>query len=171
MECSSILKNDKESVKYRRDQNTLVVLGTGVIAFGLWGIIKTIAQVLLGLQLFDPEDVETLGPAGMVVTIVIIVLLFSFDIFLRLYVGLRAHREANGKKYGNGHLVACSWLILGSVLSIALVFWAITQAEGDPFDNVAAIFLELSSLIITVEVFAATIGVRRYRKKYGMEGK
>ena len=102
MECSSILKNDKESVKYRRDQNTLVVLGTGVIAFGLWGIIKTIAQVLLGLQLFDPEDVETLGPAGMVVTIVIIVLLFSFDIFLRLYVGLRAHREANGKNTVTG---------------------------------------------------------------------
>ena len=109
--------------------------------------------------------------SGIIITVLCFTVLFSFDIFLRLYVGLRAHREAKGKKYGNGHLVACGWLILGSVLSIALVFWAITQAEGDPFDNVAAIFLELSSLIITVEVFAATIGVRRYRKKYGMEGK
>ena len=171
MECSSILKNDKESVKYRRNQNTLVVLGTGVIIFGLWGIIKIIAQALLGMEIADPEDVNALGPVGTVIMTLFIASIFTLDVILRLYVGIRAHREAEGKKYGVGHLVVCGWLIFGSVLSIAVVFWGMTQAEGDFFDNLTAIFLELSSLVITVEVFAASIGVRRYRKKHGMEDK
>lgn len=170
MECNSILKNDKESVKYRRNQNTLVVLGTGVIIFGFWGIIKIIAQLLLGMKIVDPEDLEELGPVGTVITMLFIASIFAVDVILRLYVGLRVRREADGKRYGVGHLVVCGWLIFGSVLSIAIVFWDMMLADGDFFDNLTAIFLELSSLVITVEVFAASISVRRYRKKHGMEG-
>jgi hypothetical protein len=169
MECSSILKNDKDSIKYRRNLNTLVVLGTGVIIFGFWGIIKIIAQSFLGLQIIDPADLEELGPVGVVITMILTAAILSLDVILRLYVGLRARREAGGKKYGVGHLIVCGWLIIGSVLSIVAVFWAMTEAIGDFFDNLTAIFLELSSLVTTVEVFAATISVRRYRRKYGME--
>ena len=97
MECSSILKNDKDSIKYRRNLNTLVVLGTGVIIFGFWGIIKIIAQAFFGLQIIDPADLEGLGPVGVVITMILTAAILSLDVILRLYVGLRARREAGGK--------------------------------------------------------------------------
>ena len=171
MECSSILKNDKESVNYRRNLNTLVVLGTGVIVFGFWGIIKILAQLMLGIRIVEPEDLEDLGPIGIIIVMLIIVSIYAVDVILRLCVGIMARREAEGKKCGKGYLVACGWLIFGSVLSVVLVFLSIAQAEDDFFDNLTAIFMEISSLVITVEVFAASISVRRYRKKRGMEEK
>ena len=35
---------------------------------------------------------------------------------------------------------------------------------------IVAVFMELSSLVITVEVFMASVSVRRYRKKLSKEG-
>ena len=89
---------------------------------------------------------------------------------MRLYVGLRARREGRGLKVGVGHLIVSVILILGSLLSIILVAYSIMTAQGDFYDNIVAVFMELSSLVITVEVFMASVSVRRYRKKLSKEG-
>jgi hypothetical protein len=43
--------------------------------------------------------------------------------------------------------------------------------NGEPDENFIALFLELTSFAITLEVFMASISVRRYRKKTAGEAK
>jgi len=171
MEENEILKNDPASVKYRRNKNILNVLGSGVIMFGFWTIIKIIAQVLLGDQYIDRESIMELGIGGTIFVVFVVAFVFSIDFIMRLYVGLRARRESRGQKVGSGHLVVSVFLILGSLLSIGVVIWNIMDTQGDLDDNIAAIFLELSSLVITLEVFMASVSVKRYRKKLSKEGR
>ena len=168
---NDILKNDAGSVKYRRNQNTLVVLGTGVILFGFWGIIKLIAQLLLGFRLIEPEDMEDLGTEGTIFVVVFVALVLSLDVILRLYAGLRARREGLGKKVGVGHLIVLVLLILESVFTTAFVIWTIVTPYEEVEDSFTALLMELSSLVITLEVFLASVSVRRYRKKLAKEAK
>lgn len=166
MEKNDIIKNDIESVNYRRNLNILVVLGTGVMMFGAWGVIKLIAQVLLGYSIYDPAELEELGPIGSLLFYFIMAFILSLDVILRLYAGLRARREGHGKKTGAGHLVVSVILILGSIISIIAVIWNIMTLTGEQDENFIGLFMELSSLVVTLEVFIASISVRRYRKKY-----
>ena len=171
MEENNILKNDKASVNYRRNQNTLIVLGTGVMLFGFWGIIKLIAQILLGFQIFDPKDLEDLGPEGTIFVLFFVAIVLSIDVILRLYASLRARREGLGKKTGVGHLIVLVMLLISSVFTTSFVIWAIMTMNGEPDENFIALFLELTSFAITLEVFMASISVRRYRKKTAGEAK
>lgn len=168
---NNILKNDKESVKYRRNRNTLIVLGTGVILFGFWGIIKLIAQVLLGFQLFDPELLDGLEPEGVVFVMFVVAAVLSTDVILRLYAGLRARREGYGNKVGAGLRIVLIMLLSGSLFSVAAVIYSIMTATGDLEENITGLFMELSSLVITLEVFMASASVRKYRKRSGKEVK
>ena len=160
MEDNTILKNDKETVKYRRNLNTLVVFGTGVVLFGFWGIIKLIAQILLGFQIVDPELLDGLDPAGIVFVMFFVAAVLAIDVILRLYAGLRARREGYGKKTGAGHRIVLVLLII-----------SIMTASGDLEENITGLFMELSSLVITLEVFMASVSVRKYRKRTGTEVK
>ncbi len=171
MENNDIVKNDAESVKYRRNMNTLVVLGTGIMLFGFWGIIKLIAQVLMGYQIFDPALFDGYEPGLIVFTMFFTAAVLSIDVILRLYAGLRAVRDGLGKKTGIGHLIVAVMLIIGSALSIFIVTFGILTANGDLEENFVSLFMELSSLVITLEVFMASISVRRYRKNNGKEVK
>ncbi len=171
MENNTILKNDKETVKYRRNLNTLVVFGTGVAVFGFWGIIKLIAQILLGFQIVDPELLDGLNPAGIVFVMFFVAAVLAIDVILRLYAGLRARREGYGKKTGAGHRIVLILLIISSVITVTFVIISIITASGDLEENITGLFMELSSLVITLEVFMASASVRKYRKRTGTEVK
>lgn len=157
--------NGRESVKYRRNCNTLVVLGTGVILYGFWTIIKIAMCLIFGVELFDEEDVAEFGPVGMTFLMIILVLILAVDVFIRLYAGLRARYEGTGKKAGKSYLVWCVWLILESAFSIFIVVPDIIDMNGDFIDTYLSVFMELTSLAMTIEVFIAGISVRKYRKK------
>ena len=167
LENNTILRNDAESVKYRRNLNNLVVLGTGVILFGFWGLIKLIAQSLLGIQIFEPSLLDGLPPIWTVITMFLIAAMFSLDVILRLYAGLRAIREARGKKTRSGYLTVSVILIFGSFISIASVIFSILTATGELEENFVMLFMELSSLVLTLEMFMASVSVRKYRKRTG----
>ena len=161
----NILLNDPESLSYRRNSSTLVILGTGVIAFGFWGIIKLAAQVFLGVQIFYPEDLETLGEDGVLFATIIGFIVMFIDVILRLIAGFKAINEGRGKKAGKGYLVILMWLIAGSAFSVFSVFLELLNLRGDFESNFVSIFMELTSLVISLEVFIAGVSVKKYKKK------
>ena len=167
MENENVLANSRESVKYRRNCNTLVVLGTGVILYGFWSIIKLAMCLIFGVELFDMNDLEALGPIGISFVMIVVVIIMAVDVFIRLHVGLRAGYEGKGKKVRKSYLIWCVWLILESAIAIALVVPDIINMEGDFIDTYLSVFMELCSLSFSIEVFIAGISVRKYRKKTG----
>ena len=56
MENSGCLQNDPGSVRFRRNSNTLTILGAGVSIYGFWGIIKLFTQIALGIRIFDEAN-------------------------------------------------------------------------------------------------------------------
>ena len=71
-----ILENSPEAIRYRRNLNTLSILGVGVIVFGFWGIIKIAAELFLGVDLYSSVDME--GFSEFEITIVNITVFIVF---------------------------------------------------------------------------------------------
>ena len=162
---TDILQNDPESIKFRRDSNTLVILGIGVIMFAFWSIIKLLMQLLLNIKIF-PEDLEKeYGPFIILISMVVLVIIMAVDVLIRLFVGLRACRDGRGVKVSKAYLIFNVLLIMGSLVSVFFVLQSIESAEGDFIDNYIGLLMELSSLFVSVEVLLAGISVRRYRRR------
>ncbi len=161
----NVLANDRESVKYRRNCNTLVVFGTGVILYGFWSIIKLAMCLIFEVEIFNKEDLEEFGPIGISIVLVIVVIIMAVDVLIRLRTGLRARYEGAGKKAGKSYLFWCIWLILESTISIIIVVPDVINMQDDFIDTYLSVFMELTSLAMTIEVFMAGISVRKYRKK------
>ncbi len=159
----NILRNDPAAIRFRRDSDTLVILGTGVMGFGVWGIVKLIAQFIVGEELFSAEDVETLGPVGMFITVAILIYLLTLEVLIRVYIGISAGKEGRGRKTGPAYLVITAILILSSVFSIWFVLDTLASIGGGLFETVTSLFLEITSLVISIELFVAGIRVRRYK--------
>ena len=166
MENTDILRNDPESLRYRRESSTLVVLGTGVMVFGIWSIIKLIGTFAFRIPLFTESEEEDLGSVGMIFAVIIAVIIVSVDVLLRIFVGIRARREGEGKKKaGKAYLVFLVLMIIVSVLSVVVEIDTVLSAERDFFDSYANLIMELTSLVVSFEVFMAAIYVRRFRAK------
>ena len=167
---SLILDNSPEAVSYRRNISTLGILGIGVIVFGFWGIIKLIAELFLGIDIYRPEDLEGLDETAIMIVNVTIFVIMTIDIILRIIVGLKARREGRGKKTGRGYLVIILMLIISSTFNVCVVAWDLITMRGAFGEDFAAIFMELSSLVVSLEVFIAAVSVRRYRRNHPVGG-
>ena len=161
-----ILENSPEAIRYRRNLNTLSILGVGVIIFGFWGIIKIAAEFFLGIDLYRSVDVEGFSDFEMTIITIIVFVIMTVDIILRIIVGLKAKREEHGKKTGRGYLIIILMLVISSSINATAVAWELINMNGAFFENFVAIFMELSSLVVSLEVFIAAVSVRRYRRKY-----
>ena len=135
--------------------------------FGFWGIIKLAAQLFFGIELFKPEDLEGFDETAKMIVTVLVFVFMAIDVILRLIVGLKAIREGREKKTGKGYLVICLFLIIVSAYSVYLLAADLINMEEDSFiDSFVAVFMELSSLVISIEVFIAGISVKRYKSKH-----
>ena len=161
-----ILDNSPEAVRYRRNLNTLSILGIGVIVFGFWGIIKIAAELFLGIDVFNPEDVKELNELGIMIVHITLYIVLTVDIFLRIIVEIKAKREEHGRKTGRGYLVIILWLVLSSSVNVTAAAWEIITMRAAFFEYFVAIFMELSSLVVSLEVFIAAVSIRRYRRKH-----
>ena len=161
-----ILENSPEAISYRRNINTLSILGIGVIAFGFWGVIKLIAELFLGIDIYRPEDLEGFDETAIMILNITLFTILTIDIILRIIVGLKARCEGRGKKTGRVYLVIILMLIISSTFNVCVVAWDLITMRGTFGEDFVAIFMELSSLVVSLEVFIAAVSVRRYRRKF-----
>ena len=151
---------------YGPEYESLSILGIGVIVFGFWGIIKIAAELFLGIDVFNPEDVKELNELGIMIVHITLYVVLTVDIILRIIVGIKAKREEHGRKTGRGYLVIILWLVLSSSVNVTAAAWEIITMRAAFFEYFVAIFMELSSLVVSLEVFIAAVSVRRYRRKH-----
>ena len=165
----TILKNAPESIRFRRDSHTLSILGMGVILFGFWSVFKVLAQAVLGVPLFTSTDLKELEGTGVDMNVLIIVLsaLLAGDVIVRLIVGLCSMAEGRNheKRIKRIYLVFAVWEILFEVFSVISVFIQMMKEEERSFlEMYISFFMELSALVILLEVYIAAISVRKYKK-------
>lgn len=168
LQTNGIVSNSPEAVKFRRNSSTLRILGAGVIIYGFWSVIKVIAYVVLGIPLYSAADIENLGEITIDFLLAVLAVLMAGDVIVRLIIGIFAWIEGRrqDKRAPGFYLIFTVWEILFCIFSVYSVIAQFLTLSNDTFIEVyVSLFMELTSLVILIEVYIAALSVRRYKKR------
>ncbi|MBQ7715557.1 MAG: hypothetical protein IJT70_06785 [Clostridia bacterium] len=158
-----------KEVKLRRFGNLLTVSGLGVIAFGVWNVLKMILVFVMQRDMIEAIFAEISADALIkYITIAIIAAIMLLDFLIRLFVGLSARAEGFGKKKGVAYIVFAVLLVLGSVSSLVLVFYDTDSLTKNPILQTAvSVILEITSMVATIELIVAAVTVKKIKSEIG----
>ena len=151
----------------RRKQVTLVTLGTGVILFGVWSVVKSL--LYFRTNLFNDLDTQIepkLLPYVKLAVVVIVALFVLADMGIRLKIGRRARAEGMGRRQKNGYLILAALIVLvniiGDLLGVyALVKYGVSEQSGP--DYIVSVLVDLSSTALLAELIVTVLRVRKLR--------
>ena len=119
-------ENDTLQIQLRKNQDTLKIVGLGVMAFGAWSIVKSILYTTaqwssIKEEIVVPEANETI--AKMVYLFMIAVIL-TVEIAIRLYIGRSAIAEGRGERRRPGYVVV-AFLITAIGLTLTVTAFVV----------------------------------------------
>lgn len=177
-------KNSAIEIELRKRQNTLIIAGAGTIIFGVWSIVKT-----LGLFYFDrarrmavlkgmiEAGGETWEDRYYLLAVVLTVIILMWDLAFRAFIGWAAISEGMGKRRSILYIIVACLMLLGSAGTITglsseyvrfLVQLTSETPEATTQDpSLSAVIIEITSLIMLVEMIHASIRVRKLTKESG----
>ena len=159
---SSIISNDPKSVKLRRNRNTLVVAGMGVVAFGIWSIIKTLMEGLFGSLVDEMKELLIEMPTAVKFFILCFTAIFMLiDVLLRILIGVLAYRNSKREKQSLSILIPAVMVGITSAFSLFVVVHSMLVENKFTVDNYVAFFVELTSFSILLELIIVTIDNKR----------
>ena len=155
-----------QQARIRRLQDTLIIAGGGVIAFGVWSLAK-LALFFVFVdesqlrQLLGLGDSIPMTPLYIAAGIVVLI-----DLAVRAYVGLSARSEGRGQKKSPFYLVVAIFVALLNASSV------IAPLFGAPvglsiLDSVVSVVIEATSLTALVLVIYCSVCLRRLDKAKG----
>lgn len=159
---------NKETTEYqlqlrlRKNQSDLAAIGLGVIAFGVWSVIKTVLGVAL-----DPENYLASFEGDRYMLLAFWIILggaLAIDLALRLFIGRSAIAEGKGKKRRAGYIVLA---LLMAVLSFVLLTVGLILQGTSSFTGTAVVTMvvELTSDVLLLEMCISAIRIRRIKRK------
>ena len=150
----------------RRKQVTLVTLGTGVILFGVWSVVKSLLYFRTNLFAdLDTQAEPELLPY-MLATVVIVALFVLADLGIRLKIGRRARAEGMGRRQKNGYLILAALIVLVNITGDLLGVYFIVKngvPEQSGLDYVVSVLVDLSSTVLLAELIVTALRVRKLR--------
>ena len=150
----------------RRKQVTLVTLGTGVILFGVWSVVKSLLYFRTGLFSDLDTQVEPELLPYMLATVVIVALFVLADLGIRLKIGRRARAEGMGRRQKNGYLILAALIVLVNITGDLLGVYYIVKngvPEQSGLDYVVSVLVDLSSTVLLAELIITVLRVRKLR--------
>ena len=152
--------------KLRRSQVTLVTLGTGVILFGVWSVVKSLLYFRTNLFADLDTQVEPELLPYMLATVVIVALFVLADLGIRLKIGRRARAEGMGRRQKNGYLILAALIVLVNITGDLLGVYYIAKngvPEQSGLDYVVSVLVDLSSTVLLAELIITALRVRKLR--------
>ena len=184
-------QNEPNDIKIRKLRDTLVTGGLAIIGFGVWTVIKSIMEVFTILQpmieSISLEDLSKLqaeqveqAKAMIADNSLFYILLFMIIVFLaadlgvRVFVGLSARAVGLQKKRRNGkERSGIIWLIFGIILAAFGIYSVVVTLIGTDeilrvhsvMYYVISLFVDVTSIIVTVELVISGFRLRALVKK------
>lgn len=178
------LNNTERDIDIRSHQNTLIIVGAGTVAFGLWTVVKYAGIMLMRRNVIiegvkNSEEFGAFSKAGVSDAVIFNVLfgmvlfLLILDLLFRLYIGASAIAEGNGtRKRKNGFyiFVAVIMIIVGisTIITSFLNGFKVNDSEAlTLFGNespVTAAIIEATSTIMLIHMVHSAHTVRKYRR-------
>ena len=160
-------ENDALQIQLRKNQDTLKIVGLGVMAFGAWSIVKSILYTTaqwssIKEEIVVPEANETI--AKMVYLFMIAVIL-TVEIAIRLYIGRSAIAEGRGERRRPGYVVV-AFLITAIGLTLTVTAFVVPGIRMElNLEALVSLFVEITSAVITLEMCWSAIRVRKLRRQ------
>jgi hypothetical protein len=154
---------DKE---IRRRQSILATTGQGVIAFGLWEVIKINLYYLLGRgYVFDAMGMTgTEFEAGfaLIFSWLFLMIFGVTNLLIKIYIGRAAIFEANN--YHKDNIFYCLAIIM-TIINALTLFSSVLNVNIDKHipDFVASFLLDSTSLYMMIELISSTRKLRILR--------
>lgn len=153
-------------VQLRRNQNTLVIVGKGVIAFGVWSVVKAVLHTLLNSSTYldFQKYPEVSRWAMLIIFTTILLLLLSLTLLLRFRIGRSAIAEGQGKKV-KPYLGLAGFLTAVNMISFGMQVWSLFHSPASASTTLAAMLVDLTSVVTLVELLAAAVQVRKIKQQ------
>lgn len=150
----------------RRRRSELLTLGYGIIAFGLWSVLKTYLYTWVDPIIREADVTAENRTAAAIVAYIMITMVLAVDFGLRLYVGMSARAEGMGKKKGRGYIIVAALMLLISVLLWFLSLGYIqSRAENESLmDYIISMVVDLTSIAILARLVYNAVKVRQLRR-------
>ena len=175
-----------EEIKLRKYEHALVISGVGVIAFGVWSVIKAAIYFILfpleQLKVADmSKEIGQLQSIGLTdrelgyMLAAAILFAMLLDCSLRLYIGRSALMDGRRlKKKRFTYVVIAMFIAAGLITNIMTRCLRMGSPEETAWSNVIAsanvsVFVDITSVLALVEMIIAAIMVRRLRKEIGTD--
>ncbi|MBP5167762.1 MAG: hypothetical protein ILP14_00965 [Oscillospiraceae bacterium] len=151
----------------RRKQISLHTLGTGIILFGAWSVVRA----MLVLQAKPLAELDLPDDPQIVLFIKILFFLFLGFFLLasfsfRLYIGLSAQAEGTGRKKKSFYLYLTAVILLINILAFFLSLYSLfTNRFGNynTLDYIVTILVDLTSNILLAQLISTALRVRKLR--------
>ena len=159
--------NDELLIRLRKNQNTLVVVGIGVIAFGIWSIIKGVLYTAFNLESLLGSTTELTLDRWIVELVFwgVLGIILAIDLALRLYVGLSAMSEGRGRKKHYVYIVLAILMALLSMISLVATMYSLAMHKSESVsDALVTIVVELTSGITLFEMAVSAVKVKRLNR-------
>jgi len=151
----------------RRRRSELLTLGYGIIAFGLWSVLKTYLYTWVDPIIKEIDTEEQYKMAATILAYVMISIILAADFGLRLYVGMSARAEGMGKKKGRAYIVVAALMLFVSVmLWLASLGFVQSRAEKEALmDYIVSMVVDLTSIAILARLVYNAVKVRQLRRQ------
>ena len=156
----------------RRYQNILVCVGSGVITFGFWSLVKGVMSLFSfkdkWIQMVN-DAAKTDAPADILMTALVISfgIVIAVDLAIRLVIGLSARKEGMGRddRRHKGYLVLALISAAFSAFSMITDIQYFLGGLENLLDGIVTAIIDFTSLIMLLELFVAAIKVRKLKGK------
>ena len=149
----------------RRSRSTLRILGTGVIVFTVWSVLKTILLFLLiPLEQTPAGEISDKEAVVLLIIFLAIFLFIILDLLVRLRLGFCARAEGLGKHRGTAYVVFAFIYFFFQIFIAALSFYQLLRygLVGQSIPEAAAsLLLEISSVVTMGEMAFTAVKVKR----------
>ena len=155
----------------RKYSNNLIVAGTGVMAFGIWNVVKAMMMAFLGVDDLKIELLKANGGSDINVLVVgyaIFSAVLIISIAVRGYVGLIARAIGNGKRTPKRFIVISAVLLVIDIVSIVGTYvMAWNESYLSEADKFVTLVIDLTSVYALIEMLIAVRKVNEIRRLKG----
>lgn len=159
--------------KLRRDRDVLAIVGLGVMAFGIWSVLRSIMVFIIRLPELRAEIAGTeRETVSLIIVGVFYLLIILAELRLRLYIGRSARAEGLRGERRTGYLFAAGFLVFFSLLLIVgmlFFFFSSSEIAAAARDagsiEITSFIVELTSLATLLDMIAASVRVKRMTRE------
>ena len=157
-----MVNNDELHIRLRKNQNTLSVIGLGVIVFGIWSVIKIVLYTALDNDGLLESSLR--GNLERWAFWIMMGILLAADLGLRLHVGLSAMAEGRGRSPRKAYIILTFLMALISFALFAAGLIGLWTSDSFGVSLVSSI-VDATSCVLLLEMAVSAIQVKRLRKR------